>query len=280
MMSERRRLVWSDEFDGPAGSPPDPSSWSCQLGDGSTYGDPGWGNSELQCYTGDRDNVAQDGRGNLVITARSTAAGYSSARIVTKGNVEIRYGRIEARARVPQGAGVWAAIWALGADVDSAGWPGCGEIDIMEQVGRDPYKAFGTIHGPGYAGSEGVSGAVEMQAEFACDFHVFAVEWSRSAIEWSVDRHVYHRTAPDDVPGAWVFDHPFYLLMNLAVGGDLGGPVSATFPKQFLVDYIRVYMPAGISAEITAALGVDAHPHDDRSLQRRDRDLSHPGSTS
>jgi beta-glucanase (GH16 family) len=239
--------VWSDEFDGPAGSPPDAASWGFELGDGTNYGIPGWGNQELQWFTDSPANAAHDGRSNLAITARTEAAGgYTSARIVTKGKVELCYGRIEARVRCPPGAGLWSAIWALGTDIDSAPWPGCGEIDIVEQVGREPHGAFGTIHGPGYAGHEGYTGTIHLEEKLASDFHVFAAEWSERQIEWSLDGRVYHAATPDDVPGAWVFDHPFYLLINLAVGGDLGGPVAeeTTFPQHLLVDYVRAYAPA------------------------------------
>jgi beta-glucanase (GH16 family) len=239
--------VWSDEFRRQAGSPPD-AAWGFELGDGTDYGIPGWGNRELQWYTDSTANAAHDGRSSLAITARTTAegGGYTSARIVTKGKVELRYGRIETRVRVPRGAGLWSAIWALGTNIDCTPWPGCGEIDIMEQVGREPYGAFGTIHGPGYAGRDGCSGTIQLEEELASDFHLFAAEWSERQIEWSLDGRAYHVATPDDVPGAWVFDHPFYLLINLAVGGDLGGPVAeeTTFPQQLLVDYVRVYAPS------------------------------------
>jgi beta-glucanase (GH16 family) len=233
-----RRLLWSDEFDEPAGSPPDPSSWTFELGAG------GWGNGELQRYTDEVANAAQDGLGSLVVTARSLpSGGFTSARIISKGSVELRYGRIETRVRVPAGAGLWAAIWALGADIDSVAWPDCGEIDIVEQLGREPHRVFGTIHGPGFAGANGFSGASELRWPVSDGFHVFAVEWRRQLIEWSVDDHAYHSATPADVPGPWVFDHPFYLLINLAVGGDLGGPVAdeTRFPASLLVDYIRLY---------------------------------------
>jgi beta-glucanase (GH16 family) len=241
-----RKVVWSDEFDGAAGSPPDGGSWSYELGDGSEQGNPGWGNRELQWYTDDAANAAHDGRGNLVVTARRTPdGGYTSARLVTKGKVELRYGRIETRVRVPSGAGLWPAVWALGADIDSTPWPACGEIDVMEYVAREPRRAYATIHGPGYSGAGGVAGTIDLDEELARDFHVVAAEWTPGRIEWSVDGIVFHAATPGDVAGPWVFDHPFYLLVNLAVGGDFGGPVApdTAFPAAFLVDYVRVYEP-------------------------------------
>jgi len=245
MALSRRTTVWSDEFDRPAGTPPDAGSWGFELGDGSTYGIPGWGNEELQWYTSAPENVAHDGRGNLAVTAHAdTERGYTSARLVTKGKVELRFGRIEARARVAAGAGMWSAIWLLGTNIDSVPWPGCGEIDVMEHVARLPQRVFGTVHGPGYSGAAGVSGNSDLTGDPTGDFHVYAAEWTPKRIEWSVDGSVYHAVTPDDVPGEWVFgDRSFYLLINLAVGGEFGGAVGAdtTFPQSLLVDYVRVY---------------------------------------
>jgi beta-glucanase (GH16 family) len=242
----RRKLLWCDEFDGMAGSPPLDSYWTFEVGDGTPQGIPGWGNREQQWYTDKTANAAHDGNGNLSVTARAAGAGrYTSARMISKGKIEVQYGRIETRLRVPRGAGLWPAVWALGANIDSTPWPGCGEIDVMEHVGRQPRAALGTIHGPGYAGRNGLSRTVEVTQDLAQDFHVFAVEWTEQRIEWSFDDLVYHAATPDDVPGAWVFDHPFYLLINLAVGGDLAGPVGpeTTFPQSLRVDYVRVYAP-------------------------------------
>jgi beta-glucanase (GH16 family) len=235
-----RKLLWSDEFDDPAGSPPDPGSWTFELGAG------GWGNGELQRYTDEAANAAQDGLGNLALTAHSVpSGGFTSARIISKGKVELRYGRIETRIQVPAGAGLWPGVWALGADIDSVPWPACGEIDVVEQLGREPHRVFGTIHGPGFAGANGFSGARQLERPVSDGFHEFAVEWKRRRIEWSVDDRVYHSATPADVPGPWVFDHPFYLVINLAVGGDLGGTVAdeTQFPASLLVDYVRLYAP-------------------------------------
>ena len=223
-------LLWSDEFEGPAGTPPDARRWEHELGPG--------GNGELQAYT--RENAVLDGRGNLAITA---APDRTSARIRTKGRFDFTYGRIEARVRVPRGTGLWPAVWALGADIDEAGWPACGEIDVMEHVGQEPRRAFGTIHCPGHAHPHGFQGGVDLDEDLAGGFHVFAADWRPQRIEWSVDGRAYHAATPADVPGGWVFDHPFYLLVNLALGGDLGGELQADLPQALLVDYVRVFSP-------------------------------------
>jgi beta-glucanase (GH16 family) len=239
---EERRLLWGDEFDGPAGAPPDPSIWTHQLGDGSALGIPGWGNGELQHYTAAPANAALDGRGNLVITARRAARGYSSARLVTKDKLSFAFGRVEARIQVPRGAGLWPAFWALGSSIDLVGWPAAGEIDVMEHVGREPRRVFGALHGPGYSGERGFVGSLELAEDLADAFHVFAVDWQPGLIVWSVDDRPYHRATPSHLTGPWVFESPFYLLLNLAVGGTFGGPVAAetAFPQAMRVDYVRV----------------------------------------
>jgi beta-glucanase (GH16 family) len=236
-------LVWSDEFDGAAGTPPEPRVWTHELGDGTDYGIPGWGNAELQVYTDSTANAALDGRGNLAITASRSGDGYASARLVTKGKLEVEHGRIEACVRVPRGGGLWPAVWALGTDIDERPWPACGEIDVMEHVCREPRRIFGTIHGPGYSGDGGHGAARDLPYDVADAFHVFAVDWEPELLVWSLDGEPYHRATPADVPGPWVFDHPFYLLLNLAVGGTFGGRVAedTAFPQAFLVDYVRVY---------------------------------------
>jgi beta-glucanase (GH16 family) len=238
----RRTLVWADEFDGPAGAPPDPASWTAEAG-----GD-GWGNGELQSYTGATANARLDGRGNLEIVARAESGRadgcrYSSARLVTQGKVEVGCGEIEARVRLPRGRGMWPAVWMLGADLPGVAWPGCGEIDVMENLGHDPFTVHGTVHGPGYSGRHGVSGSWVAAADLSAAFHVYAVRWRPDGIDWLLDGRRYHRVTPETVPGDWVFDHPFFLLINLAVGGDWpGAPDAETrFPQSLLVDYLRVY---------------------------------------
>lgn len=230
-------LDWSDEFDG---STLDHSKWLEETGGG------GWGNNELENYTSRTDNVRVE-NGVLVIEARQESYGgnaYTSARIKTAGLQERTYGRYEARIKLPSGQGLWPAFWMLGNNIGSVGWPGCGEIDIMENVGKTPATVYGTLHGPGYSGANGFQNSYSLgSGNFADAFHVFAVEWEPAEIRWYVDGTLYHRATPALVNGAWVFDHPFFLILNVAVGGYWpGNPDSNTvFPQQMLVDYVRVY---------------------------------------
>lgn len=242
-------LVMADEFD--VSGAPDPNLWTYDLGDGSAQGIPGWGNNELQVYTSDAQNVEVQ-NGLLVITARENpGGGYTSARIKTQGLFDQRYGRFEARIKVPLGKGLWPAFWMLGNDCDSNPWPGCGEIDIMEYLGDDPTRIFGTVHGPGYSGGESVSKEYQLVGDrFDTGFHVFGIEWGPNYINYYVDDVLYNSITPaliDDETGGegtWVFnDRPFYIILNIAVGGNLPGNPDAntTFPQRMLVDYVRVY---------------------------------------
>ena len=239
-------LSWSDEFE--SGSGPDESRWTYDLGGG------GWGNQELQTYTSRVDNVVvRDGA--LVITARAErftgsdgiARDYTSARLKTKDRFAQTYGKFEARLKVPRGQGLWPAFWMLGVDIDGAGWPQCGEIDIMEHIGREPTRIHGTLHGPGYSGAAGpgASASNPDSAPFANAFHTYAVEWEPGEIRWYLDgRQYFSRKATDLPTGArWVFDHDFFVLLNVAVGGAWpGNPDSTTtFPQEMTVDYVRVY---------------------------------------
>lgn len=238
-------LVWSDEFDGTTGDQPNPEFWTYDIGTGSN----GWGNNELQYYTDRTENIHIDGRGNLVITAiREPFLGsaYTSARIKSKGLKEFQYGRIEARIKTPFGQGLWPAFWMLGADIDAVGWPQTGEIDIMELRGQQPSTMLGTIHGPGYSAGNSISNTFQLfDSRFDTEFHVFAVEWGPDFMDFFVDQRLYGRITPSDLPtGAeWVFDKPFFLLLNVAVGGGfVGSPTEMTrFPQTMLVDYVRVY---------------------------------------
>lgn len=239
-----RRLTWSDEFD--TGSVPDPAKWSFDTGGN------GWGNGELETYTSRPENAAIE-NGNLVITARrETFTGadgitrdYTSARLNTAGHFSQVYGRFEARIKLPAGQGMWPAFWMLGQNIGSAGWPGCGEIDIMENLGREPQTVHGTVHGPGYSGAGGISAPLTIAANFADDFHIFAVEWDAQSVRFFVDDTQYASVTPADLPAgtSWVFDHPFFVILNLAVGGNWPGNPDGTtvFPQQMLVDYVRVY---------------------------------------
>ena len=267
------KLVWSDEFNAPDGSPPDPKKWTYDIGVGGN----GWGNNELEYYTNSPRNVSIH-NGDLVITAikerytgpdvplpkRSGNQGagsvttqttgqitreYSSARLKSQGLFAQAYGRFEARIKIPRGQGMWPAFWMLGDDIDKVEWPRSGEIDIMENIGKEPSKVHASIHGPGpkSPATDDITGTYMLPngERFADAFHVFALEWEPNAIRFYVDDHLYETDTPDDMPHhmGWVFDHPFFLLLNLAIGGDWpGGPDASTqFPQKMLVDYVRVY---------------------------------------
>jgi beta-glucanase (GH16 family) len=242
------KLTWSDEFNGPDGSAVDRSKWVLETGGN------GWGNQELEYYT-DRTENASLHDGNLVIRALSekytgpdgVTRNYTSARLKTQGKFSQAYGRFESRLKIPSGQGLWPAFWMLGADFDQIGWPACGEIDIMENIGKEPAIIHGSIHGPGYIGGTGIEAHYTLPAKqrFADDFHVFAIEWDSDSISFYVDQALYvRRTRAGLQPGwKWVFDKPYFLILNVAVGGDWpGNPDSTTvFPQTMLVDYVRVY---------------------------------------
>ena len=227
------QLTWSDEFDAADGSAPAAARWVYDTGGG------GWGNNELQTYTDRRDNSVIRG-GTLVITALKepfTGADgitrdYTSARLKTSGTFAQTYGRFESRMKLPRGQGLWPAFWMLGDNVASAGWPTCGEIDIMENIGREPNTVHGTFHGPGYSGAGGIGAAFQSAdgKPFADGYHLYAVEWDPAEIRWYVDDHLYETRKPSDLPGStrWVFDHDFFLLLNVAVGGSWPGNPDAT----------------------------------------------------
>lgn len=263
-------LVWQDEFNGPNGSSPDPHKWTYDLGGN------GWGNRELESYT-DRPENARVENGNLVITARKEnfegadhlAKEYTSARLKTQGLFAQAYGRFEARIKIPAGQGIWPAFWLLGQNISSAGWPRCGEIDIMENIGKEPGIVHGSLHGPRSIGTAtDLTTSVKLvgNKDFSADFHVYAVEWEPGTMRFYVDATLYGTFTPSSIPelhgsepgaasvpddspadraGAWVFDHPFFLVLNVAVGGDWPGPPDASvhFPQTMLVDYVRVYAP-------------------------------------
>jgi beta-glucanase (GH16 family) len=243
-------LVWADEFDGVAGDQPDPTRWSHEIG-----GD-GWGNQELQTYTDRPDNAALDGAGHLMITARhedSSGRAFTSARLTTRGKFEQLYGRFEARLRLPPGRGMWPAFWLLGADAGDGstdkpvGWPERGEIDVVEGRGAQPWRVSGAAHGPGYSGGNALIAGFEAagRADLTADFHDFAVEWDPGELRFFVDGQQYHTVRSTRLPttGRWVFDHAFFLILNLAVGGNFGGPpdASTVFPAALVADHVRVY---------------------------------------
>lgn len=232
-------LVWHDEFDGPT---LDPANWTYDLGGG------GWGNGESQIYTQTPENARIE-NGILIIEARkepNDQGGYqfTSARLKTLGLQAFQYGRIEARLKVPTGKGLWPAFWMLGENFPAVGWPDCGEIDIMEYVGREPNEFLGTLHGPGYSGALGPTKSILKDYAIAADFHTFAIEWEADEIRWYYDGELYSTYTRQDIePKQWVFDQRFFIILNLAVGGTLGGLVhpDTAFPAQYQVDYVRVF---------------------------------------
>ena len=251
--ARKEKLVWSDEFNG---KQLDPGKWI------AVNNDSGYGNNELEYYTSRPANVKQR-KGSLLLTARrekytgkdGQTRLYTSGRIETRGRFQLKYGRIEARIRMPRGQGIWSAFWMLGSDYARVGWPNCGEIDIMENVGFEPSKVHGSLHGPGYSGGNPLTGVYTLPGgkRFSDGYHVFAAEWSPRAIRFYVDGVLYETQTPKDVPAGhrWAFDHPFYIILNVAVGGFWPGNPDATtrFPQTMRVDYVRVYQlatdPAG-----------------------------------
>ena len=231
------KLVWHDEFDGTA---IDSANWTYDIGAG------GWGNGEAQYYTSRPENARIE-NGMLVIEAHQEKyenSYYTSARLKTQGLQSFQYGRLEARRKVPTGDGVWPAFWMLGSSFDGTNWPDCGEVDIMEYVGREPDLIIGTLHGPGYAGASGMSQWNRQEYAIAEDFHTYAIEWKADQIAWYYDGEAYHTVTPSDLSGRpWVFDQPFFIILNLAVGGTLGGAIGldTVFPAHLQVDYVRVF---------------------------------------
>lgn len=234
------QLVWEDDFTGAAGQLPDSANWNFDIGTD-------WGNQQLEYDTDRPENASLDGEGNLAIIARRESfagSAYTSARITTKSKFEQAYGRYEARIKLPWGPGIWPAFWLLGADIDAVSWPQCGEIDIMEYRGQEPQLVHGSVHGPGYSGGNAVTQSFQLEQDrFDKDFHVFAVEWGQDYLHFFVDDTLYQTITPGDVSGEWVFDHPFFIILNVAVGGNyVGAPTNQTsFPQTMLVDWVRVY---------------------------------------
>ena len=236
-------LVFADEFD--VDGAPNPEFWSFDIGTGQN----GWGNNELQFYTDRPENVVVQ-NGYLIITARQEmfqGSSYTSARIKTENLFSKKYGRFEARMKLPLGRGMWPAFWMLGSNFSEVGWPQCGEIDIMEYLGHRPTEVFGTLHGPGFAGGESIGKTFTLpKGRFDTDFHVFGIEWTENYVNWYVDDVLYSqitRAKVEEEGGEWVFDNDFFMILNLAVGGNLPGSPNAQtmFPQRMIVDYVRVY---------------------------------------
>ena len=239
-------LTWSDDFEGIAGSSPDKLKWTYDIGTGNN----GWGNSELEYYTNRTSNVQLNGEGQLVITARKesySGSGYTSARIKTQGLFSQTFGRFEARIKTPTGPGIWPAFWLLGDNITEVSWPQCGEIDIMEQRGQQPAITHGSVHGPGYFGANAKTKSFGlMTGRFDTDFHIYAIEWGEDYIDFFIDDYLYQRIQPNDLTGEWVFNKSFFIILNVAVGGNyVGYPTTGTpFPQSMIIDYVKVYKKA------------------------------------
>ncbi len=282
--SAGRSLVWSDEFDNI-----NTSNWT------NDVGGQGWGNSELEYYTnGNNIRTIFDSQANsnvLVMEARKENPAnyqcwygkceYTSSKLITAGKKEFMYGRIEARLKVPQTQGIWPAFWMLGSNLSSVGWPQSGEIDIMEHVGFEPTLSHGALHGPGYSGGNPILGTYNIGENIESKYHVYAVEWNANEITWYVDNVKFHQATKQAVLAkgqAWVFDHNFYIILNVAVGGGWPGSPdgTSTFPKQMLVDYVRVYGDGIIQVSDADGDGyadnVDAFPNDAKEWLDSDSD--------
>lgn len=225
-------LIWSEEFNSPGA--PDPGKWGYDLGAG------GWGNNELQYYTNRLDNAIVSG-GTLKIIAQKEAyngSPYTSARLLSKDKFSFKYGKVEARAKLPAGAGTWPAIWMLGNNITTAGWPACGEIDIMEHRGSELNKIFGTVHHPGHSGGNADGGTVTIP-NVSTEFHIYGVEWTATSIKFSVDNQVFY-TFPNN--NTLPFNQNFFLILNVAMGGTFGGAVDPALTSAIMeIDYIKVY---------------------------------------
>lgn len=233
-------LIWSDEFD--VAGAPSSTKWTYDMGNGQS----GWGNNELQFYTDRAENVIQE-NGNLVITAKKEpyqGYNYTSARLKTQGKFSFTYGRVEVRAKMPSGTGVWPAIWMLGDNITTVGWPACGEIDIMEYVGYQPNEVNSAIHTTSSSGNT-VNHHSYSLATAEEDFHVYAMEWTSSEIKFFVDETLHYTYSPASYTDAtWPFDKNQFLILNLAIGGNWGGVQGvddSIFPQEFSIDYVRVY---------------------------------------
>ncbi len=227
-----KALIWFEEFDKPGA--PDPSKWGYDLGAG------GWGNSELQHYTNRTDNaIVSNGTLKIIAKAESyNGSAYTSARLLTKDKFSFKYGKIESRIKLPAGVGTWAAFWMLGNNINTVSWPACGEIDIMEHLGRELNKIYATLHHPGHSGANG-DGSTMTIANASTEFHKYAAEWTESSIKFTVDDMLFYTFS--NLPGL-PFNQNFFVILNVAMGGNFGGPVDPAFSSaEMEVDYVRVY---------------------------------------
>ncbi|TDT70460.1 glycosyl hydrolase family 16 [Hypnocyclicus thermotrophus] len=233
--SDKKEVVWEENFNG---DKIDENIWTFEVGNGNN----GWGNAELEYYTKENSELRD---GKLIITAKKENKNgyqYTSSRLKTQGKFSFTYGTVEVKAKLPKGKGIWPAIWMLGENISTKGWPDCGEIDIMELLGDNPSKIYGTIHGPGYSGANGKSSNYTLSSgDFSDDFHIFKVEWDITSIKWYVDNEMYHEEKRSNISN-WVFDDDFFIILNVAVGGNWpeSPDINTTFPQIMEIDYIKV----------------------------------------
>jgi beta-glucanase (GH16 family) len=264
--ADTKKLLWSQEFNSKAGTAVSKTFWNYDIGDGTESGIPGWGNGEREYYI--PEALKHDGKGSLVVTATKmpvpangqvsaknpylcyygTACEWTSGKITTLGKVGFMYGRIEARIKMPKGVGMWPAFWMLGTDIKSNPWPACGEIDIIEAKGAAPKNVYGTVHGPGYSGGEGIGGLTTLKSFNYSGFNVYAIEWKPDQIRWLVNDKVYFTLNKADVGAKeWVFNKEFYIVLNVAVGGYFTGDIDPDLTKGAMyIDYIRAYSLNGV----------------------------------
>ena len=235
--SNTRKLVWQEEFNG---TDLNEKVWNFELGDGCPN-ICGWGNNEKQIYTKENHDLRN---GYLIINVvKNGNDSYTSSRITTAGKKEFQYGRMEVRAKIPTGKGIWPAFWMLGSNIKNVGWPKCGEIDILEYVGREPHKVFTSLHTQDSHGNTVNTRKTQID-NIEDGFHLYAIEWTKDKIEFFVDNQSVYTFSPDKKDqNTWPFNQPFYFLINVAVGGNFGGHDvdNSIFPQEFLIDYIRVY---------------------------------------
>lgn len=236
LQAQERKLVWSDEFDG---NELNQDHWALIVGDGCPQLC-GWGNDELQVYT-DKNHRVENGL--LYIKAEREGDHYTSTRINTKGKKAFQYGRFEVQAKLAVGKGVWPAFWLLGTNIDQVGWPLCGEIDVLEYVGRSPQEIFTSLHTQAGHGDNASTKTTRIE-NIEEGFHIYSTDWTKDQIAFYVDGHNVYTFAPKDKSQeVWPYNQPFYLLLNLAIGGNFGGKEvdHTVFPQEFVIDYIRVY---------------------------------------
>ena len=231
----KRKLVWEENFNGKILNK---ENWNIELGDGCP--NCGWGNNERQLYTDENHKLA---KGKLVITAKKEGEKYTSTRITTKSKKEFKYGRFETRAKLPVGYGIWPAFWMLGSNISEVGWPKSGEIDILEYIGREPHMVFTTLHTQDSHGNS-INTKKTKFPDIEKGFHVFALDWSKDKMDFFVDDILVYTFNPiNKDENTWPFNQPFYFIINMAIGGNFGGPKvdDAIFPQDFIIDYVRVY---------------------------------------